>query len=80
MRILVVFLLLTAAGCGFQTEEADLVVHNATIYTVDAGFTIYEAMAIKDGKILELGQNAKFSISTKRNPTTMHKREACILD
>lgn len=55
MRIFVVFLLLTAAGCGFQTEEADLVVHNATIYTVDAGFAIYEAMAIKDGKIIELG-------------------------
>ncbi|MFT4683332.1 MAG: putative amidohydrolase YtcJ [Yoonia sp.] len=55
MRILVVLLLLTSAGCGFQTEDADLVVHNATIYTVDAGFTIYEAMAIKDGKILELG-------------------------
>ena len=30
-------------------------VHNAVIYTVDEEFNIYEAMAIKDGKIIELG-------------------------
>ncbi len=41
-------------GC-FKSEEADLVVHNATIYSVDEAFTIHQAMAIKDGKIIELG-------------------------
>lgn len=35
--------------------EADLIVHNAKIYTVDSVFSIAEAMAIKDGKILEVG-------------------------
>lgn len=39
----------------YQLEEADLVVHNATIYSVDEGFNTYQAMAIKDGKIIELG-------------------------
>jgi len=41
-------------GC-YQSKEADLVVHNATIYSVDQGFNTFQAMAIKDGKILELG-------------------------
>ncbi|KIC91417.1 amidohydrolase [Flavihumibacter sp. ZG627] len=38
-------------------QEADLLVHNATIYSVDSSFTIYEAMAIKDGKITALGRS-----------------------
>ncbi len=37
------------------TEQIDLVVHNAKIYTVNDAFDIEEAMAIKDGKILEIG-------------------------
>ncbi|MBT6747107.1 MAG: amidohydrolase family protein, partial [Flavobacteriales bacterium] len=39
-----------------KSEKADLLVRNATIYTVDAGFSIGQAMAIKDGKILEIGK------------------------
>lgn len=35
--------------------KADLIVHNAKIYTVDSVFSIAEAMAIKDGMILEVG-------------------------
>ncbi len=49
--LIVPYLLL---GC-YQSQTADMIVHNAKIYSCDADFTIYEAMAIKDGKILELG-------------------------
>ena len=38
-----------------KSEKADLIVRNATIYTVDAEFTTGQAIAIKDGKILEIG-------------------------
>lgn len=38
-----------------KTEKADLVVHNALIYSVDEGLNTYQAMAITDGKIIELG-------------------------
>ncbi len=38
-----------------QTREADLVVHNALIYTLDEGFTTAAAMAVKDGRIIETG-------------------------
>ncbi len=42
-------------SCGFQDREADLVVHNAHIVTLDSADHVYEAMAIKDGRILEIG-------------------------
>lgn len=42
-------------ACQFQSEQADIIVHNATIYTVDENFSVAEAMAIKDGKIIEVG-------------------------
>ena len=38
----------------FKGKSVDLIVHNARIYSMDEGFTIYEAMAIKDGKIVEI--------------------------
>jgi predicted amidohydrolase YtcJ len=39
-------------------SKVDLVVHNATIYTVDTSFSTVEAMAIKDGKIVATGSSA----------------------
>ncbi len=36
-------------------EKADLIIHNATVYTVDSNFTIAESIAIKNGKILDVG-------------------------
>lgn len=38
-----------------RPKEADLIVHNGTIYTCDVEFSSTQAMAIKNGKILELG-------------------------
>src|SRR5436853_2284494 len=38
--------------------KVDLLVYNATIYIVDSSFSLAEAMAIKDGKIVELGKTA----------------------
>jgi predicted amidohydrolase YtcJ len=36
-------------------KNADLIVTNAKIYTVDSSFSMAEAMAVKDGKILAIG-------------------------
>lgn len=36
-------------------KQADLIIHNAVIHSMDEKLTTYEAMAIKDGKIIELG-------------------------
>ncbi|MFI5171367.1 MAG: amidohydrolase, partial [Chitinophagales bacterium] len=37
--------------------EADLIITNAKIYTVDSAFTIAEAMAVYGGRILAVGTN-----------------------
>ncbi|HEV8506794.1 MAG TPA: amidohydrolase [Chitinophagaceae bacterium] len=49
-----VFLLLS---CTSKTK-VDLLVYNATIYTVDSSFSIAEAMAVNDGKIVETGKTS----------------------
>lgn len=49
-------LLLTIVACQSNTQ-VDTIVHNAVIYTVDSAFTIAEAMAVKDGKIVATGKN-----------------------
>ncbi len=54
-KLLYISIILACTACSYQSEEADLVIHNAKIYAVDEGFNVYKAMAIKDGKILELG-------------------------
>ena len=38
-------------------READLLIHNATIYSVDNDFTKYRSMAIRDGKVLEMDKD-----------------------
>ena len=48
-------LLSLLSSCAFQNETCELIVHNATIYTVDEKFSVYEAMAIRDGKIIDIG-------------------------
>lgn len=44
------------SSCSTKTK-ADLIVHNAKIYTVDSNFTIQQAVAIKDGRFLGTGTN-----------------------
>jgi predicted amidohydrolase YtcJ len=52
----VVFVILLFSSCKNKTE-ADLIVKNAMIYTVDSAFAVVQAMAIKDGKIIATGTN-----------------------
>ncbi len=40
-----------------QTETADLLLFNGKIVTVDNAFSIHQAIAIKDGRILAVGSN-----------------------
>src|SRR5690349_10325454 len=54
LLLAIVFLLLS---CSTKIK-VDLLVYNATIYTVDSSFSIAEAMAVKDGKMVETGKTA----------------------
>jgi len=55
MKYLIILLTGICLTSCYQGENADTIIHNARIYSCDDGFTIYEAMAIKDGKIIQLG-------------------------
>jgi predicted amidohydrolase YtcJ len=43
-------------SCKFR-QKADLIIHHARIYTADTSFSMAEAMAISDGKIIAIGTN-----------------------
>ena len=45
------------ALCSCAKNKVDTIIHHAVIYTVDSTYTIAEAMAVKDGKIMATGTN-----------------------
>ena len=49
-------ILLLLSGCG-TAEEAELVIRNGRVLTVDENFSVKEAVAVLDGKILFIGSN-----------------------
>lgn len=56
--IALIAILFTACNNQKGVEKADLLVYNATIYTVDSAFSTAEAMAIRDGKIVATGKKS----------------------
>ena len=44
------------SSCKFR-QRAELIIHHAKIYTVDDKFSVAQAMAINDGKIIAIGTN-----------------------
>ena len=53
---LLVLLALFVCACN-NKQRVDLVLHNGKVYTVDSGFHVAEAFAVKDGKIVAIGKN-----------------------
>jgi predicted amidohydrolase YtcJ len=54
-KFLLIASLFALASCA--NNKVDTIIHHAVIYTVDSSFTISEAIAIKDGKIVATGKN-----------------------
>lgn len=53
-----IILLLFASSLTFaQKQAADLIIHNAQVYTVDANFGTSQAFAVKNGKFLAVGSS-----------------------
>ncbi len=48
--------LISFSSCKFR-EKVPLVLHHATIYTVDDNFSTAEAMVVSNGKIIDIGSN-----------------------
>jgi predicted amidohydrolase YtcJ len=53
---LVTFIASLSFGCSSK-EKADILVHNAVVYTVDSTFSTVQAFAVKDGKFLDMGSS-----------------------
>ena len=58
IRIFILFIVLTFVNFSFgQKKKVDLLLYNAKIYTVDNKFSITSALAIKDGRILDVSES-----------------------
>ena len=51
------FTFLSAVSACAPPEPVDLLLHNGKIVTVDDAFSIHQAVAVRDGKIVEVGGN-----------------------
>jgi predicted amidohydrolase YtcJ len=51
------FLVILFYSCSPSKIKVDFIVKNGKIYTVDSLFTISQAFAVKDGKIISIGTN-----------------------
>jgi hypothetical protein len=56
-NVLCFILLVLAISVSAQRKRIDLLIYNAKIYTVDSKFSKATAIAIKDGKIVDVGKN-----------------------
>ena len=54
-NLLFIFVLTFIFSCSKEKQQADAIIVNANVYTVNANFDTAEAFAIKDGKFLEIG-------------------------
>ena len=64
MRKKLLFLLILHTSCS---EKVDLIVHNATIYSVDSNNTKYSSLAVKDGKFKYVGGDEILSNFSSQN-------------
>ena len=53
--LLLIVVFLAHISC-LRSENVDLIIHNAIIFSLDQKNMVYESMAIKNGKIIELGK------------------------
>ncbi|MGH9385575.1 MAG: amidohydrolase [Vicinamibacterales bacterium] len=54
---LLVAALVVSLRVGAAQQPADLILHNGKVATVDDGFSIHQAIVVKDGKIVAVGGN-----------------------
>lgn len=57
-NLIPILIILITASCNSSKEKVDLVVKNATIYTVDSGFSIASTMVVNNGEIVAMGDKS----------------------
>lgn len=56
LRALIILIIMSTAYCSSK-EAADLIIKDATIYTVDSNFSTATAFAVKSGKFVAVGED-----------------------
>jgi predicted amidohydrolase YtcJ len=67
-RLLAALALVTGAALPTRAAEADLILHHGRIATVDQNFSIHAAIAVRDGRIVAVGNNE--DVLKQRGPRT----------
>lgn len=66
-NLIIAIIVLTIFSCNNNTTEADTIVINANVYTVDSAFNTTEAFAIKDGKFVAIGSTSEIKQNYSSN-------------
>ncbi len=70
------FIAIVFSSC-MKSKKVDLIIHNAQIYTLDISNTIQDAIAIKDGKIVEVGPERQI-LNKYRSDETINAKQQFI--
>lgn len=68
-KLLFLLIAISIFSCAPEKLPADLLIKNATIYTVDENFSTAHALVVKDGKILEIGLKPELELKYKIEKT-----------
>ena len=66
-KIFTIFILSIIISSCDSKQKVDLIVTNAKVYTVDEGFSIAEAFAVKDGKFEAIGTTSEITSTYESN-------------
>ena len=72
-KLITILALITIFSCQKEKQEADLIVTNTNIYTVDDNFNKAEAFAVIDGKIVGVGSQKDIENNYEKKPFYIHK-------
>ncbi len=78
--ILLIFIsMLVLAGCNSSNETADLVLKNGNVITVDEKLPHAEAVAVKNGKIIFVGDNESAEKYIDENTEVLNLKQATVI-
>lgn len=72
----IIILTMTTLSCS-QKEKVDLIVHNATVYTVNDDFATAEAFAVKDGRFVAVGTSDEI-LGNYSSDSTLDMQGKCV--
>lgn len=79
-RVLGLLMLLTSAlSCSREEGQADMILINGRVITVDKAFSIAEAVAVRDGRILQVGSNETISELAGDSTEVIDLKSHCLI-